>query len=208
MKTNLLRRLGGGSVVLIALGFGLAAEGQSAISGSIAFVGGATLNGPISTATAFTSIFGPSGSGTPVVLAGYQSDAYASVPDNTPTTYFNVFTFNPPQATPFPLWGLTAGGVTYTFQVTSATVPLQNQFFLDIQGNGVASITGGSTSYFDTTGAWRITSTGVGSVPVFTFGADATVPVPEPSSLVLLLGLVPVLWVGARRIGARPEAKS
>jgi hypothetical protein len=203
MKSNLLRKLGGGVVILVAAGTVLTAEAQSSINGSIAFIGGATLNGPISTATAFSSIFGPSGSGTPVVLAGYQTGAYSSVPDNTPTTYFNVFTFSPAQPTPFPLWQLAASGVTYSFQVTSITVPLQNQFFLDIQGNGVASITGGSTSYTDTLGTWSITSTGVGSVPVFTFGAETTV-VPEPSSVNLLLSLMPVVCVFARRFHKSP----
>src|SRR5215831_7263708 len=100
MKSNLLRKLGGSTLILVAAGTVLTAEAQSSINGSIAFIGGATLNGPISSATAFSSIFGPSGSGTPVVLAGYQTGAYTPIPDNTPTTYFNVFTFNPVQPTP------------------------------------------------------------------------------------------------------------
>jgi len=173
---------------------GISAVAQPSINGSVAFIGGATLDGPMDTATAFTSFFGSSGSGTPTVLAGSQTGDYLAVPDNTPAT-FTLFTFNPPAPSVIPLWTLMVGAVSYSFDATSVVDAFQNSVFLDLQGTGVAHITG----FADTVGTWSITDTGLGSVPVFTFGAGVQV-VPEPSSIALLL-------VGASVFAFRAKAK-
>jgi hypothetical protein len=59
-------------------------------------------------------------------------------------------------------------------------VTSQNADFLNMEGTGVAHVTG----YADAQGTWSITLTGAG--PTFAFGEQTTI-VPEPSSLALLL---------------------
>ena len=185
MKIKLLKQLALGGAALAVAAFNVSAQN---ISGQISFVGGATLNGPLSTATAFTSFFGPSGIGDPVVLAGSQTGNYSPVISGTAAT-FTIFTFNPPVASVNPLWTFTIGPTTYSFTATSVAVAFQNPMFLNIQGSGTASITG----FTDTGGTWTIPDSGIGSQPVFTFGANTTVVgVPEPSALALVLTFVPI----------------
>jgi hypothetical protein len=169
----------------IACLIGLASMAQAAvyINGNISFSGGATLNGPLTTATAFDSFFGPVGPGTGVPVVSGATGNYAGVPGGTAAT-FTPFTFNPAPAGTIPLWNFTLGPTSYSFQITSLVVISQNASFLNIQGTGVANITG-----FDATpGTWSITDTGFGGAPVLTFGAGVSV-VPEPSASALLVGL-------------------
>jgi hypothetical protein len=202
MKIKLLKQLALGGAALVVAVLNVSAQDQNVpgnISGQISFVGGATLDGPLATATAFTSFFGPSGVGNPVVLAGSQTGDYASVAGGTPAS-FTIFTFNPPPGGGVnPLWTFTIGPTTYSFVATSVAVAFQNPMFLNIQGSGTASITG----FTDTGGTWTITDSGIGSQPVFTFGANTTVVgVPEPSALALLLAFAPIA------LAFRPKAKS
>jgi hypothetical protein len=205
MKTNFLKQLACGTVaMMIAAGFTFGAKAQGYINGDISFVGGATLSGPLASATAFTAIFGPGGTGTlPQVQGWSQTGDYASVPTGTLTT-FPVFTFNPSPGSSFPLWTFTVGVITYSFQADPGiTIDLQNSKFLDLSGTGTASITG----FLDTTGEWSIVDTGLGSSPVFTFGASAELagpPVPEPSVFALLVSFVPI--IGAFAYRAKPKA--
>jgi hypothetical protein len=188
----------------VVLGGSGAARAQTYITGEIQFNGGATLNtGDLSTATAFTSIFGPGGPSTqPQVLGGgTQTGDYSGVPDGTAVT-FQTFSF--PSSSSFALWSFTVGSTAYSFEATSVTIAYQDSFFLDIQGTGMASITGGATTFTDTPGTWEVTDTGSGGVPVFTFGADTDVqgnPTPEPATSALLLMFLPVAWLAfkARR---------
>lgn len=163
------------------------------INGDIQFTGGATLNtGNLATATSFTQIFGPLGPGSqPLVLGGgTQTGDYASVPGGTQVA-FQTFSFAT-SGSVTPLWTFTIGATTYDFNATTINVAFQNQFFLDIQGTGTAQITG----FADTPGTWEVTDTGVGNVPVFTFGAatDVNGPTPEPSTVVLLLVFLPAAY--------------
>jgi hypothetical protein len=167
------------------------------INGDIQFTGGATLDtGNLATATAFTQIFGPGGPGSqPLVLGGgTQTGSYASVPGGTQVT-FQTFSFATSSPV-VPLWTFTVGATTYSFDASTITVPFQNQFFLDIQGTGTAFITG----FTPTAGTWEVTDTGVGNVPVFTFGAATDVggSAPEPSTMVLLLIFMPAAYIGFR----------
>lgn len=150
------------------------------INGVVEFVGGATLNGPLGTATAFTSIFGPSGTGDPLVRIG-ATGSYSGVAAGTPT-HFTLFSFNPSAATPFTLWNFTVGATVYSFDVTSLSISSQTSSFLDLEGTGVAHISG----YEDTVGSWSLTDTGAGTSRVFSFGEHTTV-VPEPSTAVLMM---------------------
>jgi len=176
VRFGLLSRVLGLAVV----GLWMSAQAQPGINGTISFVGGATLDGPLATATAFTGYTGPSGSGSPVVLGGSTTGDFAGVVGGTAAT-FSLFTFSP--AAPVnPLWSFTYGGKLYSFSATSITVDYQSSVFLDITGTGVAHIDG----FTDTIGSFSITDTHLGASPVITFGASFSV-VPEPTSAALLL---------------------
>jgi hypothetical protein len=180
------------------------------INGDIQFTGGATLDtGNLATATAFTQIFGPGGPGTmPLVLGGGTATGdYASVPTGTQVA-FQTFSFAPGGPVT-PLWTFMANGNTYSFDATTITVAFQNQFFLDIQGTGTATITG-VDNFTPTPGTWEITDTGVGNVPVFTFGAATDVggnPAPEPSTTVLMLVFAACIVFWVRRKATNSTAK-
>ncbi len=174
-------------------------HGQIYFNGSIDFFGGATLNGPLSTATAFTSFTGPF-SGEPGVLPGATGD-FAVIPAYSPVT-FSTFSFNPPDSN-FQLWTLSVGSTTYTFDASTVQVDNQSSMFLNLSGNGTAVVTG----YLDTPGTWTITDTG-GSSATFTFGASTTVgQVPEPSVFALVLSFAVMGW-GFIRASARSKDRS
>jgi hypothetical protein len=168
------------------------------ITGTIEFVGGANLNGPLDTATAFSAIFGPLGTGNPLVRSG-ASGTYSIVPAGTEAT-FSLFTFNPGPVSPFTLWSFSVGSTLFSFDATSVAISDQNANFLDLEGTGVAHVTG----YADTQGTWSITLTGSG--PTFTFGEQTTI-VPEPSTATLLLAAVGGLSVFWRANARRKELR-
>lgn len=199
MKKPRTSSIATGLSVLIVAGFSLAAQAvMPTINGSIAFYGGAVLDGSIGTATAFTSYVGPKDAPSPLVLADSQAGDYASVPNGTPVV-FSPFTFNPAPASPFTMWQLTVGATTYSLSATSVEVVRQDNYFLNIQGQGIASITG----YADTPGSWTITDTG--STPILSFGAT-TAAVPEPSVAAFILFLLPIGWcLAVRRKVFSPE---
>jgi hypothetical protein len=189
-----LRKLGLGIASLVFAG--LTAQGAIYISGEISFIGGATLNGPLESATAFTSFFGPGGPGTSPVVNYGATGTYSSVPAGVTAADFLPFTFLPDYLPQAHLWSFTVGDITYSFEATSAVVTFQNNRFLNIEGSGIGHVTG-----FDPTpGTWSIVDTGFPGSPVFTFGA-ATV-VPEPSTAALLLG-GSVLFLALRRVTRR-----
>jgi hypothetical protein len=169
-----------------ALILGLTAQAQI-FTGSISFVGGATLNNAVPTATTFTSFYGPGGPGSnPEVQGGQETGAYASVPGGTPVA-FTPFTFSPAPS-PFQLWSFTlaagTNATTFSFDVTSVTTDNQNVFpggiaFLNVGGNGQASITGYAGS---TPATWSITGTTANSASVTITIGSAVNAVPEPST--------------------------
>lgn len=183
MKTNHLGPLLAGLAVLQFTATQLHA---ASINGAISFSGGATLDGPLATASGFTGFEGIGSATGPVVLAGSMTGDYSSVAAGTSAT-FDAFTFNPSPSSATPLWSFTDGGLTYSFSITSVTVDEQTPFFLNLSGNGIASITG----FTDTPATWSITDTGNGATPIITFGnADLVSPVktvPEPTTAGLML---------------------
>ncbi len=193
MKTHLSGRFFSGLAAL-ALAV-LPLQAATYITGEIAFTGGVTLNGPLNTATAFSSFFGafgPGGGGPSVI--GANGD-YASIPNGTAVT-FNPLTFNPAPVSPTQLWSVNVAGTTYSFDLSSISIVFQNANFINIKGAGFAHIDG-----FDATpGNWNITAGGFEGSPVFTFGSVAAVPEPSTSALLLGAGLV---MFACRRIRAR-----
>ncbi|HLP75593.1 MAG TPA: PEP-CTERM sorting domain-containing protein [Candidatus Paceibacterota bacterium] len=191
MKTKTLKSFVFGIAV-----FGAALVTTSAatyITGDIAFTGGATLNGPLATATSFTSFFGTGGS--PTVLAATGS--YSAIPNGTPVA-FNVFTFNPQPFAATQLWSVNVGGTTYSFDLSTVAISFQSSSFLNLQGTGVAYINDGN--HLPTTGTWNITATGFSTMPVVSFAYVASVPEPSTAALILGAGLITVAF---RRVRSR-----
>jgi len=167
----------------LALSMGITASLQAIpISGTIQFVGTATMN---ASQTAFVSFGNPIGGGSgPWVQAGSQSGDYAAVAGGT-TASWTPFTFNPPAASVTPLWMFTIGTTTYSFDAISMTVTHPNATTVNISGSGIAHITG----LADTLGNWTVTATGSGVD--FTFGAftgSGPGGVADGGTTVLLLG--------------------
>ena len=163
------------------------------INGDITFYGGAVLDGPIGTATAFLSFSGPGGTAKPVV--GSVSGDYSSVPIGTGAS-FGPFTFEQPAGTPFVpfvVWQFILGSTVYNFTATSITDVYQDSTSLAIEGTGTAYIDG----FAQTPGTWTVIDLGITSV--VSFGSAVTV-VPEPSVLALLAMFAPVGWLIAVRV--------
>ena len=180
MKLVSLATLGSGLFAILALC--ATPVKATPVQGSINFDGEATTNtGSLATATAFTSITGT------FVDPATQTGVFASVPNYTPVT-FTPFSFSASGVTP--LWTFTIGSTTYSFDATSIVVETQNSTFLNIEGSGVAHVTG----YTDAVGTWSITDTGNG--PNFTFGEGTNVPDGGATVVLMALGL------GAIALGA------
>jgi hypothetical protein len=169
------------------------------ILGDVEFAGTAVLNGPLATATAFTSFVG--------VQVSDGSGSYAVptlVPAGTSVTVAafsfgsGSYTMTPVSPVVDPLWTFSVGGTTYSFKLSAISVSRSTQF-LNITGLGAASITG-----YDTTPATfalsSTQSTGSSSVSsTFTMTSTAIdTTIPEPGAL-SLLGVVLLGLVGWRR---------
>jgi len=160
----------------------ISAQAQS-ITGGIDFVGGATIDSQIGTATTFETFFGPSGSGGPVVQAGAGTfGSYAGVPGATVANFAAPFDFASPTL-PFPLWTFSFGGVNYSFQVNTVTTDQQTVepggfAFINIGGVGTGNITG----FAATPETWSITGTTANDSGLTIAIGDSQIAVPEPST--------------------------
>lgn len=172
------------------------------ISGSIEF-GHASIAIPgtsLATADGISGYTGFMGPGSPpLVVAGSQTGNYTAVPNGTEVQW-SPFSFGDNS---FLLWKLTTpGGDVFSFKASSVLIVHQTDTFLDITGEGMASITG----FDDTPGIWTITINKEGSQ--FTFGASTTVPqVPDAGNTVWLLGASMLGAVLIQRI-LKPISKS
>lgn len=155
------------------------------ITGTVNFTGGAvTVDQPLPNATTITAF-----TGTTSVSGGATAPtgAYAGTTGATVTWAAGPIQFSPTlNPSPIsPLWSFMSGGLTYSFKLNSITLVNQIPGFLNIQGAGVVSITGGT--YSDTAGTFTLTATGTGPLNFnFTAGTSA---VPESGTTAILLGL-------------------
>lgn len=175
----------------------------AAILGEVEFSGTAVLNGPLATATAFTSFVG--------VQVSDGTGSYAVpmlVADGTSVTVtafsFGSGSYSTTPVSPVvdPLWTFSVGGTTYSFKLSAISVSrsvIPSTQFLNITGLGAASITG----YDPTPASFALSSSqSIGSTSVsatFTListAIDSTIP--EPGAL-SLLGVVLFGLVGRRR---------
>jgi len=202
MKNLFTAKLAAGAFLAALLCGPLVHASPIPISGSISFLGNATLNTTnLATASSFTSFMADSVnqvSGDYSVLPALTGDSVTF----TPFTFYTGggvmsggFRFSStPVATPLstsPLWTFTAGGVTYSFMATGTITVIQNSSFLDISGDGIAMISGGTTNYVPTDGEWTIQETKSGSS--FSFGGTAVaIPPaegPDGASTALLMAI-------------------
>lgn len=165
------------------------------IDGQIKMSGETVLNGPLASATAFTSFsnvkVGPANS----------TGTYSGVTLGTAVTY-TPFTFKPAlvPSPVTPLWTFTDAGVTYSFELDTVTVMLQNNRFLNLFGTGTATATG----YDATPGVWTFSIDTTSNPTGFNFNfistTEATPPgVPDGGLTMALLGFALVGVEGLRR---------
>lgn len=185
-NVRFLRQLIG---VVGVLTFGLTAQAQI-FTGSIDFLGNATLNAPLGSATAFTSISG--------FVSGGQTGDFSSVPDYTPAI-FTPFTFSPPPMAGFPFVNFTVDSANYVFEITSISpASSQSSDSLDLMGSGyILAFEGNNFNYSPAT--WTLDSLGV-SGELITYGASIN-SVPEPSAFSFLL--IGGLLLGGRMLFKR-----
>lgn len=136
----------------------------------------------------------------PVVKAGSQSGDYGAIPDATVATW-TPFTFAPGPASISPLWNLNYNGINYSFAATSMIVNSATPALVDIEGAGIAHITG----YDDTLGTWTVRSTPDSGSLSFSFDASTTASgaaVPDGGTTFLLLGMALVAMAAfGKKIG-------
>ncbi len=160
----------------VAAAFGLCGRLQAdPIVGSINFDSIDTTNaGKLGYASSFSTIVDTS-------VYPQELGSYSMVPAGTPVSSRPFFLGAVGVA---PLWMFTSGGLTYSFNATSIVVDKETNGFLDLEGNGIASITG----FTSTPGTWSITYTAVGSETTFVVGEAINV-VPDSGMTALLMGL-------------------
>lgn len=171
MKDNAARRVSAVlmTVACVLAGFGAQGAGQLPyINGSISFTGNAGMDATISSATKFTNFAN-------VIAVAATNGSYAPLGNGAPATW-TPFVFDPSTMPVTPLWTCSSNGVTYSFDATSMAVVFSSSNFLDIQGTGIAHITG----YADTPGTWTIGVQQIGASVSFS-ASTASLPVMECS---------------------------
>jgi hypothetical protein len=126
------------------------------INGSISFTGNATLNGSTSSSTAITGFSN-------ILVVTDTNNIYTPLKNSRAATW-SPFIFNPPGIPVIPLWTCTTNGVSYSFDASSMAVVFTSGNFLNIQGTGIAHVTG----YADTPGIWTISVQAIGASVNFT----------------------------------------
>jgi len=200
LRENLGRFLKQLVVGMIAVTIASLTAQAAVFTGQIDFVGGATIDHPIGSATTFESFFGPSGTGGPVVSAGggLPSGAYTGVAGNTTANFTAPFNFASPTL-PFGLWTFNFGGLTYGFQVNTVSVDQQIAgVFINIGGTGTGTITG----YDPTPEGWTITGTTVNPGGLTITIGSSVFAAPEPATVAIIAMGVGALGLALRRKSA------
>jgi len=167
---------------------GLFAQQASAqsITGDIDFSGNVSFNtGDLATATSVTQFRDVGGMAGFLNVSG-TSGSFTAIPLSTDAAFTTPYVFSP--STPYnPLWTVTSGGTTFSFQLLSSTIQSQSATFLNVTGAGILTGTG----FAPTPGMWSFTSTtsaGGRTDNKFGFAAN-TSAVPDGGSALALLGI-------------------
>jgi hypothetical protein len=141
--------------------------------------------------------FLPTGGGTGAFQTGEANgdlSAFAYLTGGT----IKDFTFNP-FTSQLTFYTITSGGETLSFDLTTLSIALQNNTFLNLSGMGTMHLTG----FDDTPGEWNFSgqASGHGSNATFSWSAGTSAEeVPEPATLLLTsMGLFAVGFVRRRR---------
>jgi hypothetical protein len=152
------------------------------ITGSIDIQGGGALltpkGAPLGTATGVDATNG-------VVMSG--SGSFAGTINAQ--VNFDPFTFNP-ATTPVTLWSFTSGSLTYSFDLTSMVLGIDNSSLLTISGIGTLTITGDGSDWDATQGSWsyQIATATSPYADDGVFNYDSNTTVPDGGLTVILLG--------------------
>jgi len=171
-------------ILASAIATGSSAMALPIINGDIIFAGEyQTDNSNLLDATKFTSFNN-------VQVLGTSTGSYAPVPENFgaaagESVTYNTFTFDPvgtslPMS---PLWTFDAGGVTYSFALTSLAIDSRSATGIHLIGSGLAHIDG----FEDTPGNWDLS---IGSVGRFHFSAGNSVPDGGATAVLLGAGII------------------
>lgn len=179
MKNKLVMLLAAGALVVGAQQLGaVPITGTVDMSGTV-FLDNTAL-GDADGATAFSN----------VTVGGIPTGSFTGTAGQS--VAWSGFDWNPSNTPILPLWTFTAGTLTYSFDLNSVSVVSQDNFFLNLVGQGELSITGVGSPYEDTAGNWSFTisnpSGGAHANFAFTF-ANSQTAVPDGGATALLLGL-------------------
>lgn len=197
MKRVIALLAGAALVLMSTIAMAVPITGEIDFTGSLSLVKASAV--PLTTTQNATGIaFVPNSS----FVGTTHTGIFASIPNFTQAVFHN-FTFAPALANlTNPLWEVTVGATSYSFDMSSVSYIRVAPNFLLLNGLGTLNATG-----FDATpGTWAFsTQDGQLSGPVaLTFSAvsDAT-PVPEPGTVMLLgAGLLGLAVYGKRRKNA------
>ncbi len=142
---------------------------------AISFAGGATPNNfDYSVATSFLSF------NTVTATSPPATGIFAPIAPGTPVTW-NGFTFAPFSPVT-PLWTVTVGTTTYSFDATTLDLITRGPLglFIDLRGTGIIHVTGSP----NTNGGWVLSANSEGLTS--SFSASTGTVVPEPSAIILL----------------------
>jgi hypothetical protein len=171
------------------------------ITGTVDMSGTATLDniflGSANAATGFSG----------VTVGGTPTGAFTGTAGSSVT--WSPFNWIIPTL-PGTLWSYVSGTRTYSFVLSTVSVVLQNNSFLNLMGAGTLSITGAGPSYDDTQGTWSFTISnsdgGAHDNFAFTFANSQTAVPPRVPDGGLTLALLGFVLMGAE--GLRRKLKS